>query len=85
MSIAIYGSTWWYKAVHVLPKGLAIIPDIINAFNSPNHRAMFFIMDANGFPEADVALFRRLYTGSFLVMSNPFGIAAACFMSRGTP
>ncbi len=33
---------------------------IINAFNSPNHRASFPIMDANGFPEADVALFHRM-------------------------
>ena len=59
--------------------------DIINAFNSPNHRAIFFIMAANGFPGADVALFQRMYTGSFLVMSNPFGITAACFLARGTP
>ena len=55
--------------------------DIINAFNSPNHRAIFSIMAANGFPEADVALFQRMYTGSFLVMSNPFGITAACFLA----
>ncbi len=59
--------------------------DIVNAFNSPNHRAIFSIMAANGFPEADVALFQRMYTGSFLVMSNPFGITAACFLARGTP
>jgi hypothetical protein len=59
--------------------------DIINAFNSPNHCAIFFIMAANGFPEADVALFQRMYTDSFLVMSNLFGITAACFLARGTP
>ncbi len=59
--------------------------DIINAVNSPNHHAIFFIMEANGFPEADVrvALFRQMYTGSFLVISDPFGITAACFLSRG--
>ncbi len=46
---------------------------------------IFSIMATNGFPEADVALFQRMYTGSFLVMSNLFGITAACFLARGTP
>ena len=57
--------------------------DIKNAFNAVNHRAIFYILDACGFHEADVALFRRLYGGSSLVMSNKFGTSAACFLSRG--
>jgi hypothetical protein len=56
--------------------------ELINAFNSLNHLAFFSIMEASGFPEAYVALFRRMYTGSVLVMSNPFGITAACFLTR---
>jgi len=59
--------------------------DIVNAFNSPNHRAIFSILEAKGFPLADIALFRRMYSGSFLVMVNQFGMTAACFLSRGFP
>ena len=57
--------------------------DIINAFNAVNHEEAFHILKAKGFPEADITLFRRMYTGSFLVMANRFGISAACFLSRG--
>ncbi len=35
--------------------------DIKNAFNAVNHRAI--ILEACGFHEADIALFRRLYDG----------------------
>ena len=59
--------------------------DIKNAFNAVNHRAIFHILEAKGFPEADIALFRRMYTGSFLVMSNQFGRSAMCVLSRGVP
>jgi len=57
----------------------------VNAFNSPNHRAIFSILEAKGFPADDIDLFRRMYSGSFLVMVNQFGMTAACFMSRGFP
>ncbi len=59
--------------------------DIVNAFNSPNHRAIFSILKAKGFPADDIDLFRQMYSGSFLVMVNQFGTTAACFMSRGFP
>ena len=59
--------------------------DIVNAFNSPTHRAIFSILEAMGFPAEDVTLFRRMYSGSFLVMVNQFGMTAACFLSRGFP
>jgi len=59
--------------------------DIKNAFNAVNHRAVFYILEASGFPEADVALFRRMYTGSFLVMVNRFGNSAVCILCRGMP
>ena len=42
--------------------------DIKNAFNAINHSAVFYILEAQGFPEEDIALFQRMYTGSFLVM-----------------
>ena len=65
--------------------GLSVVLylDIQNAFNTVNHRAMFAILEACGFPEADVDLFRRIYAGSFLVMANRFGISAACVLLRG--
>ncbi len=50
-----------------------------------NHRAIFSILEAKGFPADDIDLFRRMYSGSFLVMVNQFGMTAACFMSRGFP
>ena len=50
-----------------------------------NHRAIFYILEAKGFPEEDIALFQRMYTGSFLVMSNQFGRSAMCVLSRGMP
>ncbi len=28
-------------------------------------------------------MFRQMYSGSFLVMVNQFGMTAACFLSRG--
>ena len=56
---------------------------IKNAFNAINHQAIFSIFEACCFPEADIALLRRMYTGSFLVMKNQFGESAACMLSRG--
>ncbi len=47
--------------------------DIKNAFNAVNHRSAFYILEAKGFPEEDLALFRRMYNGTFLVMNNHFG------------
>ncbi len=49
--------------------------DIKNVFNAINHRAIFSILEACGFPAADVALLLSRYTGSFLVMNvrNKFG------------
>ena len=68
-------------------QGLSVVLylDIKNAFNAVNHRAIYHILEAKGFPAADIALFRRLYTGAFLVMSNQFGQSAACKLSRGMP
>jgi hypothetical protein len=57
--------------------------DIKNAFNAINHRAIFSIFEACGFPAADIALLQRMYTVSFLVMKNKFGESAACMLSRG--
>jgi hypothetical protein len=57
--------------------------DIKNAFNAVNHRAILFILEANGFPVEDINLFRRMYTGSFLVMANLFGKTAVCILWRG--
>ncbi len=34
--------------------------DIVNAVNSPNHRAIFSILEANGFPADDINLFSRM-------------------------
>jgi hypothetical protein len=59
--------------------------DIVSTFNSPNHRAIFSILEAKGLPAEDVNLFRRMYSGSFLVMLNEFRMTAACFLSRGFP
>ncbi len=38
--------------------------DIVNDFYSPNHRAIFFILEAKGFSADDINLFRR--PGCFL-------------------
>jgi hypothetical protein len=51
--------------------------DIKNAFNAINHRAIFYVLEAKGFPSEDIALFKRMYIGSFLVMANRFGRSAA--------
>ncbi len=57
--------------------------DIKNAFNVINHRAIFYVLEAKGFPSEDIVLFKRMYTGSFVVMANRFGRSAACMLSRG--
>ena len=57
--------------------------DIKNAFNAINHRAMLEVLRACGYPEQDVELFRRMYAGTFLTVTNQFGISAACFLLRG--
>jgi hypothetical protein len=59
--------------------------DLVNAFNSVNHRSVFFVLRAKGFPEEDIALFAQLYNGSFLVLVNVFGHSAACFLKQGMP
>ena len=59
--------------------------DIKNAFNAVNHRAVFYILEAKGFPEEDLALFRRMYNSTFLVMRNHFGQSAAIILHRGMP
>ena len=65
-------------------QGLSVVLylDIKNAFNSVNHRAIYHVLEAKGFPAADVTLFRCLYTGCSLVMSNQLGRSAACKLSR---
>ncbi len=57
--------------------------DTKNAFNAVNHRAIFYILEAKGFPPEDIVLFRRMYIGSFLVMANWFGRSTACMLKRG--
>ena len=57
--------------------------DIKNAFNAVNHRVIFSSLEACGFPQADVDLFRRLYTGTWYSVGNPFGESAACYLRRG--
>jgi len=57
--------------------------DIKNAFNAINHRAMLEVLRACGYPEQDVELFRRMYAGTFLTVTNQFGLSAACFLLRG--
>ena len=50
--------------------------DIVNAFNAPNHRAIFSILEAKGFPADDIDLFCQMYSGSFLVMVNQFALVS---------
>ena len=59
--------------------------DIKNAFNAVNHRSVFYILEAKGFPKEDLALIRRMYNGTSLVMNNHFGRSAAITLSRGMP
>lgn len=47
--------------------------DIKNAFNAVNHRAIFYMFEAYGFPEQDIDLIRRMYSRSFLTIQNSFG------------
>ncbi len=39
---------------------VVIYLDIKNAFNAVNHRAVYHILEAKGFPAADISLLRRL-------------------------
>ena len=57
--------------------------DFKNAFNAVNHRAIFLSLEAYGFPCPDVDLFRRLYSGTWYSVGNPFGETAACYLRRG--
>ena len=57
--------------------------DLKNAFNAVNHRAIFLVLEAYGFPHPDIDLFRRLYTGTWFSVGNPFGETAACYLRRG--
>jgi hypothetical protein len=45
--------------------------DIKNAFNTTNHRAIFHVLEANGFPSEDIGLFKRMYTGFFIWQFAP--------------
>jgi hypothetical protein len=63
--------------------GDAIPLDIKNAFNAVNHRAIFYVFEAYGFPEKDVDLIRRMYSKSFLTIQNSFGRTAAIVLRRG--
>ena len=64
---------------------MIIYLDIKNAFNAVNHRTVFHVLEAKGYPPEDLALFRRMYNGTFLVMENRFGRSAAIVLSRGVP
>ena len=57
--------------------------DLKNAFNAINHRVIFMTLDAYGFPKADVDMFRRMYSGTWYSVGNPFGETAACYLRRG--
>ena len=57
--------------------------DIKNAFNAVNHRAIFVVLEAYGFPARDVALLRRMYSQSFLIVGNLFGSTAVLHLLRG--
>ena len=57
--------------------------DIKNAFNAVNHRAIFYMFEAYGFPEQDIDLIRRMYSRSFLTIQNSFGGTAAIVLRRG--
>ena len=50
-----------------------------------NHRSVFYILEAKGFPKEDLALIRQMYNGTSLVMNNHFGRSAAITLSRGMP
>ena len=54
--------------------------DIKNALNAVNHRTVFYVLEAKGFPEEDLAFFRRMNNSTFLVMSNHFGRSAALIL-----
>ena len=56
--------------------------DIKNAFNAVDHRPIFEMLTAYGFPAEDVALFRRMYSGKFLCVGNLFGLTAAWLPAR---
>jgi hypothetical protein len=47
--------------------------DIKDAFNAVNHRAIFYVFEAYGFPEKDVDFIRRMYSRSFHTIQNSFG------------
>jgi hypothetical protein len=42
-------------------------------------------MEFFGYPAADIAVFRDMYKGTFLILGNPFGDSAACYLTRGAP
>ena len=57
---------------------VALYLDFKNAVNAVNHRAIFLSLEGYGFPCSDVDLFRRLYSGTWYFVGNPFGETAAC-------
>ena len=44
-------------------EGISVLlfPDLMNAFNVPNHRLVYFVLEANGFLAEDILLFRHMY------------------------
>ena len=63
-----------FSEQHRRKEGLSAVlySDIKNAFNVVNRKDTFYVLEAKGFQEADVTLFRRIYTGSFLLISYHF-------------
>jgi hypothetical protein len=63
-------------------QGLSVVLylEIKNAFNAVNHRAVYHILEAKGFPAADITLFRRLYTGDWCLLSHVYSVWTKCSM-----
>jgi hypothetical protein len=50
-----------------------------------SHRAIFYKLEAWGFPQENIALISRMYTDKFLVVMNIFGQIWSKCCSRGVP
>jgi len=57
--------------------------DFNTAFTSTNPEAVYKTLDAYGVPEADIALIKRMQTGSWYSVANSFGETAACALAKG--
>jgi hypothetical protein len=51
--------------------------DLVNAFNTMNHSAIFYILLLYGFPDEDIALLIRIYDRTCFFIGNHFGDGAA--------